>query len=110
MSSSPPETLCMGDQPMFDMSDLFRKVLHSIIARLMKDWSPGVRGVSKNLLFNDDGKLQVSMGVASVIRDYIDEMPATFGQDLDSQQQKVRAFIDITSQVRYQRSECLGSR
>ena len=110
MSSSPPETLCMGDQPMFDMSDLFQKVLHSIIARLMKDWSPGVRGVSKNLLFHDDGKLQVSMGVASVIRDYIEEMPATFGQDLDSQQQKVRAFIDITSQVRHQRSECLGSR
>ena len=57
MSSSPPEILCMGDQPMFDMSDLFQKVLHSIIARLMKDWSPGVRGVSKNLLFNNDGKL-----------------------------------------------------
>ena len=76
----------------------------------MKDWSPGVRGVSKNLLFSNVGKLQVSMGVASVIRDYIEEMPATFGQDLDSQQQKVRAFIDITSQVRRQRSECLGSR
>ena len=32
------------------------------------------------------------MGVASVIRDYVEEMPATFGQDLDSQQQKVGAF------------------
>ena len=29
------------------------------------------------------------MGVASVIRDYVEEMPPTFGQDLDSQQQKV---------------------
>ena len=29
------------------------------------------------------------MGVASVVRDYIEEMPATLGQDLESQQQKV---------------------
>ena len=35
------------------------------------------------------------MGVASVIRDYVEEMPATFGQDLDSQQQKVGAFVNF---------------
>ena len=35
------------------------------------------------------------MGVASVIRDYVEEMPATFGQDIDSQQQKVGAFVNF---------------
>ena len=35
------------------------------------------------------------MGVASVVRDYIEEMPATLGQDLESQQQKVGLCTNI---------------
>ena len=100
-------------------------MLHEIISRLIKDWSPGVRGVSKKrstwlkdlmlklkilnhstsetiacrgLCDRDVRKtncLQVSMGVASVVRDYIEEMPATLGQDLESQQQKVGLCTNI---------------
>ena len=35
------------------------------------------------------------MGVASVVRDYIEEMPATLGQDVESQQQKVGLCTNI---------------
>ena len=44
------------------------------------------------------------MGVASVIRDYVEEMPATFGQDLDSQQQKVGSHCCIVQLYNFKKA------